>query len=82
MAESSRSGPKMTRVAINGFERIGRNVFRLPCLPRAALRRSPCSCIFDSQLIMSEESLVKVFGGYDNEWDNSCRLIDPVERLR
>ena len=43
--------------------------------------RSPYSCVFDSQLTMSEGSLVKVFGWYDNEWGYSCRLVDLVERL-
>jgi glyceraldehyde 3-phosphate dehydrogenase len=44
--------------------------------------RSPYSCIFDSQLTMSEGGLVKVFGWYDNEWGYSCRLVDLVERLQ
>jgi glyceraldehyde 3-phosphate dehydrogenase len=43
--------------------------------------RSPYSCIFDSQLSMSEDGLVKVFGWYDNEWGYSCRLVDVVARL-
>jgi glyceraldehyde 3-phosphate dehydrogenase len=30
---------------------------------------------------MTEGSLVKVFGWYDNEWGYSCRLVDLVERL-
>ena len=42
---------------------------------------SPYSCVFDSQLTMSEDGLVKVFGWYDNEWGYSCRLVDLVERL-
>ena len=44
--------------------------------------RSPYSCVFDSQLTMSAERLVKVFGWYDNEWGDSCRLVDLVGRLR
>jgi glyceraldehyde 3-phosphate dehydrogenase len=43
--------------------------------------RSPYSCVFDSQLTMSEDGLVKVFGWYDNEWGYSCRLVDLVARL-
>ena len=43
--------------------------------------RSPYSCVFDSQLTMSEDGLVKVFGWYDNEWGYSCRLVDLVERV-
>jgi glyceraldehyde 3-phosphate dehydrogenase len=43
--------------------------------------RSPYSCVFDSQLTMSEDALVKVLGWYDNEWGYSCRLVDLVERL-
>jgi glyceraldehyde 3-phosphate dehydrogenase len=44
--------------------------------------RSPYSCVFDSQLTMANDRLVKVFGWYDNEWGYSCRLIDLVGRLR
>jgi glyceraldehyde 3-phosphate dehydrogenase (phosphorylating) len=43
--------------------------------------RSPYSCVFDSQLTMSDGELVKVFGWYDNEWGYSCRLVDLVERM-
>jgi glyceraldehyde 3-phosphate dehydrogenase len=43
--------------------------------------RSPYSCVFDSQLTMSEDGLMKVFGWYDNEWGYSCRLVDLVDRL-
>jgi glyceraldehyde 3-phosphate dehydrogenase (phosphorylating) len=43
--------------------------------------RSPYSCVFDSQLTMSEDGLVKVFGWYDNEWGYSCRLVDLIERV-
>ena len=42
---------------------------------------SPYSCIFDSGLTMADDSLVKVFGWYDNEWGYSCRLVDLVDRL-
>jgi glyceraldehyde 3-phosphate dehydrogenase len=42
---------------------------------------SPYSCVFDSQLTMAQERLVKVFGWYDNEWGYSCRLADLVERV-
>jgi glyceraldehyde 3-phosphate dehydrogenase len=42
---------------------------------------SPYSCIFDSELTMSSDSLVKVFGWYDNEWGYSCRLVDLIERV-
>ena len=40
--------------------------------------RSPYSCIFDSELTMTDGSLAKVFGWYDNEWGYSCRLVDLV----
>jgi glyceraldehyde 3-phosphate dehydrogenase len=42
---------------------------------------SAYSCVFDSQLTMSQDGLVKVFGWYDNEWGYSCRLVDLVARL-
>jgi glyceraldehyde 3-phosphate dehydrogenase len=34
------------------------------------------SCIFDSDLTMSQGNLVKVLGWYDNEWGYSNRLVD------
>ena len=42
---------------------------------------SPASCTFDAKMTMvqqinSEQSLVKVFGWYDNEWGYSNRLVD------
>ena len=37
---------------------------------------NPASCIFDSQLTMSNGKTVKVFGWYDNEWGYSCRTVD------
>jgi glyceraldehyde 3-phosphate dehydrogenase len=43
--------------------------------------RSPYSCVFDSQLTVSGDGLVKVFGWYDNEWGYCCRLVDLVERV-
>ena len=43
--------------------------------------RSPYSCVFDSELTMAQDSLVKVFGWYDNEWGYSCRLVELVERV-
>jgi len=43
--------------------------------------RSPYSCVFDSQLTMTNERLAKVFGWYDNEWGYSCGLVDLVGRL-
>ncbi len=43
--------------------------------------RSSHSCVFDSQLTMAQDSLVKVLGWYDNEWGYSCRLVDLVERV-
>jgi glyceraldehyde 3-phosphate dehydrogenase len=38
----------------------------------------PHSCIFDSLSTMTNGSLVKVLGWYDNEWGYSNRLVDLV----
>ena len=37
---------------------------------------SPASCTFDSGLTMSQGTLVKICGWYDNEWGYSSRLVD------
>ena len=37
---------------------------------------NPASCIFDSQLTMSNGNTVKVLGWYDNEWGYSNRTCD------
>jgi glyceraldehyde 3-phosphate dehydrogenase len=42
---------------------------------------SSYSCIFDSDLTMASDGMIKVFGWYDNEWGYSCRLVDLVDRL-
>ncbi|MBA3347024.1 MAG: type I glyceraldehyde-3-phosphate dehydrogenase [Actinobacteria bacterium] len=45
------------------------------------IKRSPYSCIFDSELTMASGTMVKVFGWYDNEWGYSCRLVDLMGKL-
>jgi glyceraldehyde 3-phosphate dehydrogenase len=37
---------------------------------------NPHSCIFDSDLTMSQGNLVKVLGWYDNEWGYSNRTVE------
>jgi len=41
----------------------------------------PHSVIIDATLTMVQDSLVKVFGWYDNEWGYSSRLVDLTRRL-
>jgi glyceraldehyde 3-phosphate dehydrogenase len=36
----------------------------------------PASCVFDSELTMASEKLVKVLGWYDNEWGYANRLAE------
>ena len=42
---------------------------------------SSYSSIFDSMLTMANGNEVKVFSWDDNEWGDSCRLVDLVQRL-
>jgi len=42
---------------------------------------NPHSCIIDGLSTMSNGSLVKVIGWYDNEWGYSCRLVDLIPLL-
>jgi len=39
------------------------------------------SCVFDSKLTMAQDSMVKVFGWYDNEWGFSCRVVDLLKKI-
>jgi glyceraldehyde 3-phosphate dehydrogenase len=39
---------------------------------------NPSSCIFSAEDTMSDGTLVKILGWYDNEWGYSNRLIDIV----
>jgi len=39
----------------------------------------PASCVFDASLTRTEDTLVKVFGWYDNEWGYAHRALDLVE---
>jgi glyceraldehyde 3-phosphate dehydrogenase len=42
---------------------------------------SPASCTFDSELTMATGNSAKIFGGDDNEWGYSCRLVDLVSKV-
>ncbi len=45
------------------------------------IKRSPYSCVFDTELTMVNGTMVKVFGWYDNEWGYSCRLVDLIGKV-
>ena len=40
---------------------------------------NPSSCIFSAEDTMTDGTLIKVLGWYDNEWGYSNRLVDVVE---
>ncbi len=43
---------------------------------------NPKSCIFDAPLTkVTDDTLVKVFGWYDNEWGYSNRVVDLIEYI-
>ena len=42
---------------------------------------NPHSCVFDGLSTMTNGSLVKVLGWYDNEWGYSNRLVDVVDMV-
>ncbi len=43
---------------------------------------NPHSCIFDADLTMViNDTLIKTFGWYDNEWGYSCRVVDLIEYI-
>jgi len=42
---------------------------------------NPHSCIFDAELTLVVDDLVKVVGWYDNEWGYSNRAVDAMEML-
>jgi glyceraldehyde 3-phosphate dehydrogenase len=73
----------MTRVVQSAAEAPMSGILRYADEPLVStdIVRSPYSCVFDSQLTMAQDSLVKVFGWYDNEWGYSCRLVELVERV-
>lgn len=43
--------------------------------------KDPCSSIFDSELTLVKDRLVKLVSWYDNEWGYSQRVIDLTEKV-
>jgi glyceraldehyde-3-phosphate dehydrogenase/erythrose-4-phosphate dehydrogenase len=79
--------PMSTRIAINGFGRIGRGVLRAAVESGArkvilSIVKSPYSAIFDAPLTsVIDGTQVKVVAWYDNEWGYANRLVELAARV-
>jgi len=73
------NGAYRSRADTDGFEGIMR--YSDEPLVSTDIVHSSYSCIVDSELTMANETMVKVFGWYDNEWGYSCRLVDLVAKV-
>jgi glyceraldehyde 3-phosphate dehydrogenase len=84
-----RLGRDVTKKQVNDAYRAAADRGRLEGILRYAddplvstdIVHSQYSCIVDSLLTMTNGSLVKVFGWYDNERGYSCRLVDVVAKV-
>ncbi|MFO7790879.1 MAG: type I glyceraldehyde-3-phosphate dehydrogenase, partial [Bacteroidales bacterium] len=47
----------------------------------ADIIKNPHSSVFDSQLTMVSDNMVKVISWYDNEWAYSYRVVDLISKL-
>jgi glyceraldehyde 3-phosphate dehydrogenase len=48
---------------------------------RAAWVGEPASCAVDGGLTQADETMVKVFRWYDNQWGYTNRLVDVTELI-
>jgi glyceraldehyde 3-phosphate dehydrogenase len=77
---ASRRSTRPSRAAADGPAEGRARLHRRPIVS-SDIVGSPASCTFDSLMTMvqridDDQSLVKIFGWYDNEWGYSNRLVD------
>ena len=68
--EAAGSGPLVRRLAYSDEALVSTDIIG-----------NPASCVFDAELTMARENVVKVLGWYDNEWGYANRLAELAAKV-